>query len=129
MRTPVMARAREPVDEPPAPLPVRSPSERRRRDCVFIPDMDIALQFIEARRRASEFERDTELVRQRTMLAREGGMETPIAIGLLMTIAPPLAVTLVWSSPRFPRAAQIALTIYGALVTLVIAALVLSVLG
>jgi hypothetical protein len=61
--------------------------------------------------------------------APTGGLETPLALGLLMTIAPPVAVTLVWSSPRFSRAAQVALTAYGALVTVLLAAIVLAALG
>src|SRR5579871_4023893 len=96
------------------PLPVRSRSDRRRRDCVFIPDMEVALQFIEARRRLAEGDRGAH-----DALPRDG-FDGPLAIGLLMTVAPPLAVTLVWSSRRFTRAAQIALTVYGALVTVVL---------
>lgn len=116
----VVARPSTPT-EAPRPLPVRSRSERRRRDCVFIPDMDVALQFIEARRHAATVER-----RRDEVLPPRDALDGPLAIGLLMTVAPPLAVTLVWSSPRFTRAAQIALTVYGALVTVVLAAIVLS---
>jgi hypothetical protein len=108
--------------EAPRPLPVRSRSERRRRDCIFIPDMDVALQFIEARRHFGEVERG----RVDPLPLPRNGLDGPLAIGLLMTVAPPLAVTLVWSSPRFTRAAQIALTVYGALVTVILAAVVLS---
>jgi hypothetical protein len=116
----VVARPSTPP-EAPRPLPVRSRSERRRRDCVFIPDMDVALQFIEARRHAAVVERPV-------YQPPRDGLDGPLAIGLLMTVAPPLAVTLVWSSPRFTRAAQIALTVYGALVTVILAAIVLSLL-
>jgi hypothetical protein len=125
---PVVALARHATPpERVAPLPVRSRSERRRRDCVFIPDMDIALQFIEARRRAEGLLGDPEpppsSSRQRYEPPKHELTASPLAIGLLMTIAPPLAVTLVWSSGRFPRAAQWALTGYGAVVTLVLAAI------
>lgn len=112
------------------PLPVRSRSERRRRDCVFLPDMDVAIQFLEARRYAAAVEAGLADEPPRFALpARAAGIEgatAAIAIGLLMTIAPPIAVTLVWTSPRFARPAQIALTIYGALMTVVLAAIVLS---
>jgi hypothetical protein len=118
----VVARPSTPPPEYPQPLPVRSRSERRRRDCVFIPDMDVALEFIEARRYAAE------VGRRRPAASRGIELDGPVAIGLLMTVAPPLAVTLVWSSPRFARPAQIALTIYGAVVTAVLAAIVLSLL-
>jgi len=128
---PVVALAR-PATPPErvAPLPVRSRSERRRRDCVFIPDMDIALQFMEARRRAAgilgEPEPPPSSARHRYEIPKHEIADSPLAIGLLMTVAPPLAVTLVWSSGRFPRAAQWALTAYGAVVTLVLAAIAYS---
>jgi hypothetical protein len=89
---------------------------------VFIPDMDIALQFLEARRRAAEIERGAGL-------PFTGRTQAPLAIGLLMAVAPPLAVTLVWSDSRFSRTAQIALTAYGAFMTLVLAALALAALS
>jgi hypothetical protein len=84
--------------------------------------MDVAIQFIEARRRAVEIERGP-------ARALAGWSQDPIAIGLLMSFAPPLAVTLAWSSPRFSRSAQIALTVYGALMTLVLATAAISVLS
>jgi hypothetical protein len=110
------------------PPPVRSRSERRRRDCVFIPDMDIALQFIEARRQAAGLLGELELPPSSRRAARyevpkHEITDSPVAIGVLMTVAPPLAITLVWSSSRFARTAQWALTAYGAIVTLVLAAL------
>jgi hypothetical protein len=95
----------------------------RRRDCVFIPNMDVALQFIEARRRAAEIA--TAEARAAHAVAG-GGLHPAIAVGLLMLCVPPLAVTLVWSMPHFSRAAQIALTLYGALVTVVAGVLVFS---
>jgi hypothetical protein len=56
-------------------------------------------------------------------------LDSPLVVGLLMTILPPLAVTLVWSSTRMPRAAQIALTLYGALATLALTAIAMTALG
>jgi hypothetical protein len=112
--------------------PLRPRTSRRRRDCVFIPDMDIAMQFIEARRFAAELaggrdrrDRDEALVPALPVST----WSSPIAIGLLMTFLPPLAVTLVWYSPSVPRAAQLALTAYGTLVTLVLAALAITAMG
>jgi hypothetical protein len=127
---PVVALARP--STPPehvAPMPVRSRSERRRRDCVFIPDMDIALQFLEARRIAMEGNEPPASSRRPYALPRHELADSPVAIGLLMTVAPPLAITLVWSSTRFAPAAQWALTAYGVVVTLVLAALALSALS
>ena len=43
-----------------------------------------------------------------------------------MTVAPPVAVTVVWATPAFSRAGQLALTVYGALVTLVFAAVAIA---
>jgi hypothetical protein len=92
---------------------------RRRRDCVFLPGMDVAAQFLEGRRRIAEVERARRY--------QDDAMQrTAVVVGLLMLVAPPLAVTLVWSMPRFSRAAQIALTIYGALVTIVMGAVLLA---
>jgi hypothetical protein len=94
---------------------------------VFIPDMDVVLEFIEARRRAAGMGRfralDEPLPRVPTTQ-----MDTPLVLGLLMTVLPPLAVTMVWSSTRLPRAAQIALTLYGALTTIVFAAIAVAAL-
>ena len=102
----------------------RSPSQRRRRDCVFIPDMDVAVQFIEARRRAAEIERDAvDAHRDRERRPRSVAFDDPMVLGFLMLMAPPLAVTLVWSTPRLPRTAQIALTLFGALTTVAAAAI------
>jgi hypothetical protein len=98
---------------------------------VFIPNMDIAMQFIEARRLAGEMVHAKHGKDARP--AVDGlpleAWSSPLAIGLLMTLLPPLAVTLVWYSPRVPRAAQIALTAYGTLVTLVLAAVVIAAIG
>jgi len=117
----------------PAAEPARIPERqrdprsatRRRRDCVFIPNMDIAMQFIEARRRAADLARPD----RDDLTALPMAFDTPLVLGLLMTVLPPLAVTLVWSTPRFSRAAQVALTIYGALVTVAFAAVVIAALG
>ncbi|HEY3820747.1 MAG TPA: hypothetical protein VGL81_26455 [Polyangiaceae bacterium] len=126
---PIMALPRV---QTPVPAPARPPWEERsarsrRRDCVFIPDMDVVLEFIEARRRAAGMGRfralDEPLPRVPTTQ-----MDTPLVLGLLMTVLPPLAVTMVWSSTRLPRAAQIALTLYGALTTIVFAAIAVAAL-
>jgi hypothetical protein len=92
-----------------------------RHDCLFMPNMDIALQFIEARRAAPPSRPDVSQ-------GRPTSFEIPIAIGLLMTIAPPVAVTLVWATPQFSRTAQIALTVYGALVTVAMTAIAIAAL-
>ncbi|HEY8040021.1 MAG TPA: hypothetical protein VIF15_09520 [Polyangiaceae bacterium] len=125
--------------EPPAPSPwptVRSRSYRRRHDCVFIPDMEVAVEFLEARRLAAQIERgerrkgrpEREERQEQEEEEESATLDDPLALGLLMTFLPPLAVTLVWSSRRFCRAAQIALTLYGAMMTLVFAAIVISAL-
>jgi hypothetical protein len=49
-----------------------------------------------------------------------------LALGLLMLLAPPIAVTFVWATPTFSRTAQLALTAYGALGTLVLAAVAIA---
>lgn len=104
-------------------------ARRRRRDCVFIPDMDIALQFIEARRQAAGIDRIRDLAREPLLPALPmSAMVTPIVLGLLMTVVPPLAVTMVWSSTRLPRAAQIALTLYGALTMIALTAIAMAAL-
>jgi hypothetical protein len=109
--------------------PVRRPdgrsSTRRRRDCIFIPDMDIAMQFIEARRRAAGLYRPARIDREP---APPSAFDAPLILGLLMTVLPPLAVTMVWSTPRFSRAARIALTLYGALVTVAFTAIAIAAL-
>jgi hypothetical protein len=117
----------------PVPVASRVPEERsarrRRRDCVFIPDMDIALQFIEARRQAAGMSRIRDLARDEGLPALPTtAMDTPLVLGLLMTVLPPLAVTMVWSTSRLPRAAQIALTLYGALTTIAFTAIAIAAL-
>ena len=57
----------------------------------------------------------------RRLPAPEPLLAAPAAIGLLMLVAPPLAVTLVWTSPRFDATARMALTIFGGLVTVMMA--------
>jgi hypothetical protein len=104
-------------------------ARRRRRDCIFIPDMDVALQFIEARRRAADMDVGRERARDHGLAplpALPTVTDTPLVLGLLMTVLPPLAVTMVWSTNRLPRAAQIALTLYGALVTIALAAVAIA---
>jgi hypothetical protein len=106
--------------------PVRSPVRRRARECVFIPDMDIALQFIEGRRRAAEAAGLEAPPGRSGPSALSAVLESPVVLGLLMMVVPPLAVTLLWSRPRLSRPAQIALTLYGALTTLVLGAIVVA---
>jgi hypothetical protein len=131
---PILALPR--VNTPVDPIEWRSPrraSQRRRRDCLFIPDMDVALQFIEARRRAAQIERDA-VDAHRGRDARSPslsvalGFDDPMVLGLLMLVAPPLAVTLVWSTTRLHRTAQIALTLFGAFTTGIAAAIAIAAL-
>jgi hypothetical protein len=123
---PILALPRVHTPVPSTPWEPRS-TRRRRRDCVFIPDMDVAMQFLEARRQAAGLPRAAD--EASFVLPRVGVLDTPLALGLLMTVVPPLAVTMVWSSTRFPRTAQIALTLYGALMTLVLAAVAIAALS
>jgi hypothetical protein len=112
--------------------PVRRLDERsatrRRRDCVFIPNMDIAMQFIEARRRAADLYRSAHLDRDRD-LTLPMAFDTPLVLGLLMMVLPPVAVTMVWSTSRFSRTAQVALTLYGVVVTVAAAAVLITALS
>jgi hypothetical protein len=130
---PIMALPRVEVQDAPswASSP-RSSTRRRRRDCVFIPDMDLALQFIEARRLAEEEAGVRARQRGRDDLIAAGlpqwSLDTPVVLGLLMTFLPPLAVTLVWSSRRFSRTAQIALTLYGGFTMVLMAGIVIAAL-
>jgi hypothetical protein len=82
--------------------------------------MDVAKQFLEAGRMAKAMDRLPGGPVEGPL--PELGPLSPLAMGLLMLFLPPVAVTLVWSSRSFSRAAQIALTVYGSLVTLVLAA-------
>jgi hypothetical protein len=117
-----------PAVEPPR-TPVRSfdgrSLTRRRRDCIFIPNMDIAMQFIEARRRAADPDRSA---RVESEPAPPTALDTPLILGLLMMVLPPLAVTMVWSTPGFSQSARIALTLYGAVVTVAFAAVAIAAL-
>jgi hypothetical protein len=131
---PIMAlpRVQPPSEAPSWAYSPRSSTRRRRRDCVFIPDMDVALQFIEARRLASEAAGVR--ARKDAENAESAGLprltlDTPVVLGLLMTFVPPLAVTLVWSSSRFSRTAQLALTTYGALTMALLAAVAIAALS
>jgi hypothetical protein len=87
--------------------------------------MDIAMQFIEARRRAADPDRPA---RVESEPALPTALDTPLILGLLMMVLPPLAVTMVWSTPGFSRSARIALTLYGALVTVAFAAVAIAAL-
>jgi hypothetical protein len=90
--------------------------------------MDIALQILQARHAASPPRVDV-MAPVRRLPAPEPMLAAPAAIGLLMLVAPPLAVTLVWTSPRFDATARMALTIFGGLVTVVMATVVVLSLG
>jgi hypothetical protein len=86
--------------------------------------MDMALQFIEARRRADDIVEGRARRRDRGHpAALPSALDTPVVLGLLLTVLPPLAVTMIWSTSRFSRTAQLALTLYGALVTVLLAAI------
>jgi hypothetical protein len=77
--------------------------------------------FYDARRRVAELETETGKHRQAVQWA-----ESPIAIGLLLTLLPPLGVTLLWASRRFSRAAKIGVTTYAAVVSVAAIALVVA---
>jgi hypothetical protein len=128
---PILAlpRVATPVEIPERRVP-RGAATRLRRDCLFMPDMDIAVQVFEARRRAIEMERGAveEHVRPARPPRYLSPFEDPLVLGFLMMVAPPLAVTMVWSTRRLSRPAQIALTAYGALTTLVAGAIVVAAL-
>ena len=123
---PFLALPRAPSPAPRAiPLVPRSRAYRKRHDCQFLPDMDVALQFVEARERINRVEGDV----ARRLVGRElSAMEAPLTIGLLMIVAPPVAVSLLWASPRFSRTAQVALTAYAIVSTLALAAVLVAVL-
>ncbi len=104
------------------------PRRPRKHDCLFLPDMDVALQILEARHAASPARADV-LAPVRPVPVPEPFLPSPVAIGLLMLVAPPLAVTLVWTSPRFDATARMALTVFGGLVTVVMATVMILSLG
>ena len=111
---PLLAMARAP-----SPPLTRSRTYRRHRDCQFIPNMDVAVQFIEARQIAIALGKPARRV-PRTASPR---LYDPLAIGLLMTVMPPVGVPLLWASHRFTREAKIALTLYATFMTAVLATL------
>ncbi len=119
-----LPRVQTPVPEAVAVPREERSARRRRRDCVFIPDMDVALQFIEARRQAAGL--SARAFDEPLPMLPTTGLDTPLVLGLLMTFIPPLAVTMVWTSARLPRVAQLALTAYGALTTLALAAIAIA---
>ena len=90
--------------------------------------MDVAVQFLQARRLASPARADVfgplPAVRQ-----PEASLATPVAIGLLLLLVPPLAVTLVWTTPRFDPTARMALTLFGGLVTMLMALVAVAALN
>lgn len=128
---PILALPR--VKTPVEAIEWRAPrSPRWRRDCVFIPDMDVALQFMAARQRAADVEREAvraQVGRRRPVGPVAAAFDDPVVLGLLMMVAPPLAVTMVWSTPRLTRAAQVALTLFGALTTILAAIVVIAAIG
>ena len=93
-----------------APVPVRSPSYRKFHNCMFLPNVDDIVEFVDARRRLLELDSK---VQRRHHTKHEPRFTSPLVIGLMLAVMPPLAVTLVWSSPHFVYAAKVAVTIYG----------------
>jgi len=77
---------------------------------MFLPNFDDVAEFVEARRRILELDSK---VHPRHIAKREPRFTSPLVIGLMLAVLPPLAVTLVWSSPHFVHAAKVAVTIYG----------------
>jgi hypothetical protein len=77
---------------------------------MFLPNVDDVIEFAEARRRMLEL--DSKPPRRHTA-SREPRFTSPLAIGLMLAVVPPLAVTLVWSSPHFVYPAKVAITLYG----------------
>ncbi len=104
------------------------PRRARKNDCLFLPDMEIALQILQARHAASPPRVDV-MAPVRHVPGPEPLLGAPAAIGLLMLVAPPLAVTLVWTSPRFDATARMALTLFGGLVTVVMATVMILSFG
>jgi hypothetical protein len=119
---------REPPPRPriprPSPLPApiprrsRSPSWRLLHDCLCIPDYHIMKAFYDARRQAAEKEL------RPAVAAAPPWSENPVTVGLLLTLVPPLGVTLLWASRRFSRAGKIGVTAYAAAVSIAIVAVV-----
>jgi hypothetical protein len=77
---------------------------------MCIAKFDDFAEIVDARRRIVEF--DLGLRGQRTTQPAPS-FTSPLAIGLLLTVMPPMAVALVWSSPHFAHAARVAVTVYG----------------
>lgn len=104
------------------PPKVRSPSYRRKHDCLFVPNLEAIAEVIEARRQQARVESDTN--------DRTAGIParflSPLAIGIFLTLLPPVAVALVWLSPHFRHPARVAVTVYGmfALVAVLVAIVV-----
>ncbi len=94
----------------PAPVSVRSPSYRKFHNCMFLPNVHDIVEFVDARRRLLEL--DSQFPRRR-IAKREPRFTSPLAIGLMLAVMPPLAVALVWSSPHFVHPAKVAITLYG----------------
>ncbi len=101
------------------PPPVRSRSSQRKHDCLFVPNLGDIEEVINARHGE---------LRPDSVSKANSILTTPLAIGLLLTFLPPVAVALVWHSSHFSHAAKIAVTAYGlfAFLALLGAAIVLS---
>lgn len=129
-----------PVPAPPRPVlpandlfalplvPAFTPPARRRRrnDCLFLPDMDVALQFLQARQRVGAGPH----LSARWPAPVEAAWDPwlAVAVGVLLLVLPPVAVTLVWTHPRFGSSARIALTAFASLVTVALTLIALAAL-
>jgi len=133
-RTPVMMRRTE-TSRPRHTTPVvfpRAAAGRRMHDCVFVSDIRAAVEIAEARRRVALVDVPAAArarAPREARAPRSPRFAEALAVGLLMMIAPPLAVTLAWASPTFSTNAKIALTAYGALVTVLVAIVAIAALG
>ena len=92
------------------PPPIRSRTYRRFHDCLFIPNIEDVAELVDARRRILGLESEY-FGRNASKVAPK--FTSPLAIGLMLAVMPPLAVALVWSSRHFAHTAKVAITIYG----------------
>ena len=89
---------------------------------MFLPNVDDIVEFVDARRRLLDLDSK---VQRRHLAKHEPRFTSPLVIGLMLAVLPPLAVTLVWSSPHFMYAAKVAVTIYGMFTFLALLATIL----